>query len=119
MYRRMCMSGWQAAQERKKQENRNSQARLDRRSKILLAIEYAIRDGSAWLFGEEFDGKFTRHLEKRALIIKKITPILAELAEDGKIVISDEFFPKEGVFRLLVAMPPREERRTRRRAVDL
>lgn len=119
MYRRMCQSGWMAAQERRQMDARNGFAAQDRRSRLLLEIEGMLRHNSdPWMF-PELAHRFEIHPTKRAVIATKITPLIQEFIDQGKLVATTEFFPKEGVYRLLLTIPQTPTRAVKQRGLDL
>lgn len=119
MYRRMCQSGWMAAQERRKMDQKNAQAALDRRTRVMLEIEAMLRWGqNGWMFSETRD-RFEMHPTKKAVIAEKITPIIQEFIDRGELVTSTEFFPKEGIYRTLLAFPTKVAKATKQRGLDL
>ncbi|QSY98609.1 hypothetical protein J2J97_32410 (plasmid) [Rhizobium bangladeshense] len=106
MYRRMCMSGWQAQQERRRMDHRNAVAALDRRTAMLLEIEHVLR-GMGWMYPQS---RFERHPAREAVILSgRLTPILKEFVRDGTIFVEEEFFPRQGINNTLIMLSKRVE----------
>ena len=95
-------------------DSRNAFAAQDRRSRVMLEIEGMLRYGqNGWMFAETRD-RFEMHPTKTAVMVTKVTPILQEFIDQGKLVMSTEFFPKEGVYRTLLSMPPKGQKPARK-----
>jgi hypothetical protein len=114
------MSGWQAQQERRKMNAKNSLAALDRRTKLMLEIEHTLA-GRSWMLPEPL--KFALHPGRKAVILLsgKLTPILREFVDNGKIFVEEEFFPRQRIHNILLLLPQKitEEPKRPPRAVDL